>query len=159
MRVKGLDASSSIQRLETESMIRRLLSLIPGFAFVLLLAGCSSGQNASGLKEVQRTQAGNLDVVVLSPSGTLKQGKDTFVLEFRSRADQKLADVGAVKVSVTMVMAGMPPMIGNTTVTPTGTPGRYDVAAEAAMAGAWRLGLDWDGPAGKGSTAFQGQFQ
>jgi hypothetical protein len=157
--IKGLDASSTIDLLEPPSMIRRLLSFIPGFAFMLLLVGCSGAQDPTGLKEVQRTQAGNLDVVVLSATGALKQGKDTFQIEFRSRSDQKLVDVGAVKVSASMVMAGMPPMIGNTTVTPTATPGRYDVSAEAAMAGSWRLAVEWDGPAGHGSTNIQGRFQ
>ena len=140
-------------------MMRRSLSFSPGFACMLLLVGCAGAQETSALKEVQRAQAGNLDVVILSSTGALKLGKDMFVLEFRSRADQKPVDVGTVKISASMVMAGMPPMIANTTVMPAGTPGRYDVTAEATMAGSWRLAVEWDGPAGRESTNIQGQFQ
>ena len=140
-------------------MIPRLLSLFPGCALVVWLVGCASGQDATGLKHVQRVQAGNLDVVVLSAAGAFKQGKDSFVLEFRSRPDQTLLDVGAVKVSATMVMAGMPPMMGDTAIMRSDTPGRYAVTTELNMAGSWRLGLEWDGPAGKGSTTFQWQVQ
>ena len=139
-------------------MIRRLLSFIPGFAFMLLLVGCAGGQDAAA-KQVQRVQAGTLDVVVLSTSDTLKVGRDSFVLEFHSREDQRLLDIGTLKVNATMTMAGMPPMIGNTMVTRSPTAGRYDVATELAMAGAWRLGLEWEGPAGKGSTTLQGNVQ
>jgi hypothetical protein len=139
-------------------MSRRLLGVLPASAIIAVL-GCSPAQEASRLAEVQRVRAGDLDVVVLSDAGTLNQGKDAFVIEFRSRSDQRLVDVGAVKVAATMVMAGMPPMIGNTTVMRTGTPGRYDVTTELGMAGTWRLGLEWDGPAGHGSTSFQGKVQ
>ena len=138
-------------------MTSRLL-LIPGLT-LLLMVGCGSPAENSGLKEVQRVQAGNLDVVVLSASGALKLGKDTFDLEFRSRADQKPVDAGEVKVSASMVMAGMPPMIGNTTVMRSATPGRYEVTVETSMAGSWRLAVEWNGPAGQGSTNIQGKFQ
>ena len=126
---------------------------------LFLGAACRGAQDAADLKEVQRAQAGSVDLVLLSATGALKQGKEAFVLEFRSRADQKPVDVGEVKLSASMVMAGMPPMIGSTTVTHTSTPGRYGVTVEAEMAGSWRLAVEWDGPAGKGSTNIQGQFQ
>ena len=131
----------------------------PILALLLLLAGCANDSTSSTLTEVQRIRAGNLDVVVLSDDGTIKHGTDAFVLEFRSRGDQRLVDVGTVKINATMVMAGMPPMIGDTTVARTDTPGRYDVATALSMAGTWRVGLEWDGPAGRGTAALQGSVQ
>ena len=128
-------------------------------ALVLLVAGCTNGGAPSSLTEVQRVRAGNLDVVVLSADGTLTHGKDAFVLEFRSRDNQQLVDVGAVKVNATMIMAGMPPMIGETTVARGSTTGRYEVATALGMAGTWRVGLEWDGPAGRGATVVQGNVQ
>ena len=139
-------------------MNRRALACLPLIALILA-AGCSDAPEAPALKEVQRARAGDIDVVVLSVAGTLKQGKDSFVIEFRSRSNQQLVDVGALKVNATMTMAGMPPMIGNTEVQRTGIAGRYEVATDLAMAGAWRLGLEWEGPAGKGSVTLQGKVQ
>ena len=130
-----------------------------GILSALLLAACANADRASNLKEIQRAQAGMLDLVLLSDTGALKQGKDSFVLEFRNRADQRLVDVRAVKVNATMPMAGMAPMIGNTAITPSGTAGRYEVATDLTMAGSWRIGLEWDGPAGKGTASLQGRVQ
>jgi hypothetical protein len=50
-------------------------------------------------------------------------------------------------------------MIGNTAITPSGTAGRYEVATDLGMAGSWRIGLEWDGPAGKGTASLQGRVQ
>ena len=116
---------------------------------------CRKPEQAPALKEVQRVHAGALDVVLLSASGALKQGKDSFVLEFRG-ADGQLVDVGAVNVNATMVMAGMAPMLGQTTINPTSTKGRYEVASNLNMAGSWRFTVEWNGPAGKGSTSLAG---
>lgn len=123
------------------------------------MAGCANSGSPSIFTEVQRVRTANLDIVVLSADGTLKHGKDAFVLEFRSREDQHLVDVGTVKVSATMVMAGMPPMIGDTTVARSDTAGRYDVATALSMAGTWRVGLEWNGPAGRGAAVVQGHVQ
>jgi len=116
---------------------------------------CRNAEQAPALKEVQRVHAGALDLVLLSASGALKQGKDAFVLEFRS-ADGQLVDVGTVNVNATMAMAGMGPMLGESTVNPTSTKGRYEVASNLNMAGSWRFTVEWNGPAGKGSTSLAG---
>ena len=116
---------------------------------------CRSAEQAPALKEVQRVHAGALDVVLLSASGALKQGKDSFVLEFRG-ADGQLVDVGTVNVNATMAMAGMGPMLGESTVNPTSTKGRYEVASNLSMAGSWRFTVEWNGPAGQGSTSLAG---
>jgi hypothetical protein len=133
-------------------------SLMPWGLLLTLVAtgsGCGKGEEAPALKEVQRVHAGALDVVLLSGSGALKQGKDSFVLEFRG-ADGQLVDVGTVNVNATMAMAGMGPMLGESTVNPTSTKGRYEVASNLNMAGSWRFTVEWNGPAGKGSTSLAG---
>jgi hypothetical protein len=122
-------------------------------------AACGGGRSPANLKELRRVQSGNLDVVLLSPDEGLTQGNDSFVLEFRNRGDQQLVDVGTVGVNATMSMPGMAPMLGTTSVKPAGTPGRYEVDAQLTMSGSWRIDLDWNGPAGKGSTTLDGQVQ
>jgi hypothetical protein len=95
----------------------------------------------------------------LSPNDALRQGKDTFVLEFRSAADGQLADVGDVRANATMPMAGMAPMAGSVEVRPTDTKGRYSMATDLSMAGDWRIGVEWGGPAGTGSAVLSTSVQ
>jgi hypothetical protein len=124
------------------------------YAVLLLLTACGGGET-SQLKELQRVKAGTMDIVLLAPGDSLKQGKGSFVLEFRD-AGGNLVDVGTVMVGASMPMPGMAPMFGESTVTPSATKGRYDVASDLAMAGTWRLQVAWDGPAGKGSASMPG---
>ena len=121
---------------------------------LLLLTACGGDQTAQ-LKELQRVKTGALDVVLLAPGDAIKQGKGSFVLEFRD-AGGNLVDVGMVTVGASMPMAGMAPMFGESTVTPTEIRGRYDVASDFGMAGTWRLQIAWNGPAGKGSASLPG---
>ena len=121
---------------------------------LLLLIACGSGQTTQ-LKELQRVKAGTMDIVLLAAGDALKPGKGSFVLEFRD-AGGNLVDVGNVMVGASMPMPGMAPMFGESTVTPSATKGRYDVASDLGMAGTWRLQIAWDGPAGKGSASVPG---
>jgi len=123
-------------------------------AALLLLTACGSNETAQ-LKELQRVKAGAMDIVLLAPGDSLKQGQGRFVLEFRD-AGGNLVDVGNVMVGASMPMPGMAPMFGESTVTPSATKGRYDVASDFGMAGTWRLQIAWDGPAGKGSASVPG---
>ena len=107
---------------------------------------------------VHRERAGALEVVLLSPSGTLTQGRNAFTIEFRRADGDALVDVGRVTASSTMTMPGMV-MSGGLRVTPTGVPGRYRAVGEFAMAGAWQTSVEWDGPAGRGSVSFQGDVR
>jgi hypothetical protein len=107
---------------------------------------------------VQTVRAGELDVVLLSPTGTLRQGRNTFTIEFRRTGTTTLVDVGIVRASANMSMPGMV-MSGGLHVTPTGVPGRYAAAAEFGMAGAWQVAIEWDGPGGQGSVNFEGGVQ
>ena len=107
---------------------------------------------------VQTIRAGDLDVVVLSESGTLRTGRNAFTIEFRRPGTETLVDAGRVRASGNMTMPGMA-MSGNVQVMPSGVAGRYAATAEFGMAGTWQMGVEWDGPAGKGSVSFHGGVQ
>ncbi len=109
-------------------------------------------------KVVQTVRAGDLDIVLLSSTGTLQLGRNAFRIEFRRTGTTALVDVGTVRASANMPMPGMV-MSGGLQVTPTGVPGRYDATADFGMAGAWPMAIEWNGPAGQGSVNFQGGVQ
>jgi len=103
---------------------------------------------------VQEIRAGDLAIVLLSPTGTLHQGRNSYSVEFRS-ADGALIDVGVVRASANMTMPGMV-MSGGVEVSRATVPGRYQATADFGMAGAWKMAIEWDGPAGTGSVDFEG---
>jgi Cu(I)/Ag(I) efflux system membrane protein CusA/SilA len=126
---------------------------------VWTMAGPTSDQGqGSGAGVIQTVRAGDLDVVLLSPTGTLRQGRNAFSIEFRRTGTNTLVDVGSVRASANMPMPGMV-MSGGLQVAPAGVPGRYSASAEFGMAGAWQMAIEWDGPAGKGSVNFEGGVQ
>jgi copper/silver efflux system protein len=106
---------------------------------------------------VQRVRAGDFEIVVLSPTGTLKLGRNTFTIEFHSAAGG-LVDVGTVRASANMTMPGMV-MSGELEIARTPVPGRYQATAAFGMAGAWPIAIEWNGPAGHGSVNFEGMVQ
>ena len=116
-----------------------------------------SGGTAQG-DIVQTIQAGDLDLVLRSPSGVLRLGRNTFTIEFRRRGSDRLVDVGAVRTAASMTMPGMA-MSGGVQVQPTDTAGRYAATAEFAMAGSWQFSVEWDGPAGRGTVEFARSVQ
>jgi hypothetical protein len=120
-----------------------------------MTAACGDSTPQNAMKELQRTKASGLDVVLLAPADALPQGKGFAILEFHD-ASGSLVDVGAVKVNATMPMAGMSPMIGGTDVKPTPAPGRYEIATDLGMAGSWQLAIEWDGPKGHGAARMPG---
>ena len=68
-------------------------------AFALMVSAvlaCACGRPAA-LRELQRSDVGDLTVVLLSPRDAIHHGRDDFVLEFRSRASGQLVDVGDVQ--------------------------------------------------------------
>ena len=95
--------------------------------------------------------------MLLTPTGTLRTGKNAITLEFRSTAGD-LVDVGTVRVSANMAMPGMV-MSGNVQVQAAGVPGRYAVTAEFGMGGSWPFTIEWSGPGGQGSVSFEGAVQ
>ena len=142
--------------------------VIAGGALVLVVAALltwrtygpadrrSGAADAAGAV-IQRVQAGEFQIVLMSPTGTLRLGRNAFTLEFRS-ADGGLVDAGMVRASANMSMPGMV-ISGALQVTPSSVRGRYQVTAEFGMAGAWPMVVEWDGPAGRGSVNFEGLVQ
>jgi len=120
--------------------------------------GRDDGARRGAAGVVQTVRAGDVDVVLLSPTGTLRQGRNSFTIEFRRTGTDALVDAGAVRASASMAMPGMA-MSGGLQVTPTDVPGRYAATAEFGMAGAWQMALEWDGPGEKGSVRFEGGVQ
>ena len=142
-------------------MIRRCVLLLALSVLGATLSSCRQAPplEAPGLKELQRAAAGDMNVVMLASADALKSGKDTAFLEFRSGADQRLVDVGTVKVSATMPMQGMAPMMGSMFVHKTETTGRYLIDTDLGMIGTWQIGVEWDGPAGTGKVMMSGAVQ
>ncbi|MGH6691319.1 MAG: FixH family protein, partial [Gammaproteobacteria bacterium] len=120
-------------------------------------SGPTGGEEAdrSGSALIQRMRSGNLDVLVTSATGALSQGRSSFVIEFRDASSGALVDVGTVRAGAAMIMPGMV-MSGGVQITPSGTPGRYTAVGEFGMSGAWQMTVEWQGPAGNGSFAFEG---
>ncbi|HEU4687316.1 MAG TPA: CusA/CzcA family heavy metal efflux RND transporter [Vicinamibacterales bacterium] len=118
--------------------------------------GSASGAPDSTI--VQTIRADDLEIVLRSPDAVLRQGRNTFTIEFRRPGADALVDVGTVRASANMPMPGMV-MSGGLQVTPSGVPGRYEATAEFGMAGAWQMAIEWNGPAGQGSVNFQGSVQ
>ena len=130
----------------------------------LFIAGCSGSETPTqtpapsaqaptpaappNLKEIQQQHAGDYVVTLSNETGSLKQGANNLTLEFR-KGDQ-LADPGSVEIKPMMEMKGMGPMLANTKATPSGTPGRYNVTTDLAMAGPWKIMVTFAG----GETAF-----
>ena len=116
-----------------------------------------AGSTGAGGGVVQTVRSGDMTIVFLTPTGTLRSGRNTVTIEFRSSSGD-LVDVGAVRVAANMAMPGMV-MSGNVRVEPAGVPGRYTATAEFGMAGAWPIRIEWNGPAGRGSVNFEGSVQ
>jgi Cu(I)/Ag(I) efflux system membrane protein CusA/SilA len=112
----------------------------------------------SGGPPLRTVRSGDLEIVLRSPTGGLRQGRNTFTIEFQSASDEQLVDVGTVRASANMAMPGMV-MSGNLQVGRSGVPGRYTATAEFGMAGAWQMAIEWNGPAGRGSVSFEGDVQ
>jgi len=119
---------------------------------VSLVACRSAPTTDSDMIELQRAHANGMDVVLLSNDGALSHGKDSFTVEFRRGDD--LVDVGIVKAGATMPMAGLPDMLGSVFLERGDVAGRYTADTDLSMSGGWKVKLDWDGPAGRGTAAF-----
>jgi hypothetical protein len=137
-----------------------LLTTVMAALFVgwrLSRQGATDPAAAQAGGRVVTARSGDMDIVVLSPTGTLRTGRNTFTIEFRSPSGA-LVDVGTIRVSATMTMPGMV-MPGNVQAQPSGVPGRFTATAEFGMAGTWPINVEWNGPAGTGSANFHGSVQ
>jgi Cu(I)/Ag(I) efflux system membrane protein CusA/SilA len=142
------------------AMAAGVLVLVAMTSFVVwrMRSGGSVPTAQSAGTVVQTVRAGDLDIALLSPTGTLRQGRNSFTFEFRRSGTTTLVDVGSVRATANMPMPGMV-MSSGLQVTPTSVPGRYAATAEFGMAGAWQMAIEWNGPAGQGSVNFQGGVQ
>jgi copper/silver efflux system protein len=152
---------SAVPRFRPWRPVVLALAAVTAIAVTLVLwrqARHSAGESgAATAVAVQQIKARNLEITLRSPTGTLRQGRNVFVLEFRS-ADARLVDVGTVRASANMRMPGMV-MSGGLQVHRTDLAGRYEATAEFGMAGAWAMTIEWDGPVGHGSVNFEGTVQ
>jgi hypothetical protein len=121
-------------------------------------SGTDDAVVSSGVAPIETVRSGSLEIRLISATGVLSQGRSSFVIEFRDAETGALADAGTVRAGAAMPMPGMV-MSGNVQVAPSGTPGRYTASGEFGMAGAWRFTVEWRGPAGNGSVAFEGSVQ
>ena len=132
-------------------MLPRMAAML---AAIALATACSSAPQGS-MRELSRTSAGAVDLVLLAPSDSLERGKSFAILEFHDSSGS-LVDVGRVSVRATMPHPGSEPMTGGSDVKPTPAPGRYEIATDLTMAGTWDLAIEWDGPRGRGSARLPG---
>lgn len=119
---------------------------------MLVLAACSSSNNATPGKTIAGGPAGNnLTATIANPEGALRKGSQEFTLTFTD-ASGKPVDVGAVAFNNHMpAMGSMGAMNSAATLKTTGTPGVYSGKVEIEMAGEWQAQITYEGPAGKGS--------
>ena len=112
-----------------------------------------AGSTAARSGIVQTVRSGDMEIVLLTPTGALRTGHNNFTIEFRSSAGD-LLDAGTVRAAANMTMPGMA-MSGNVQVNTTGVRGRYGATAEFGMAGTWPISIEWNGPPGRGSVNFE----
>ena len=137
------------------------LLLVSGLFAVWRIAGREGRQPAASVSDsgiVQTVRSEDVEIVLRSPDAALRQGRNSFTIEFRRPDTGELLDVGTVRASANMSMPGMV-MSSGLQVKPSGVPGRYVATAEFGMSGAWQMALEWNGPAGQGSVNFQGSVQ
>lgn len=147
------NSSLAMRRLMTIAIIA---GVIASAVVAWRTLGPAPGESPARSAPIVSVKSGNLDIVLLSPSGVLRGGRNTFTIEFRSNG--QLVDVGTVRGAANMTMPGMA-MSGNLQLQPANLPGRYTATAEFGMPGAWGMRLEWDGPAGRGTTTFEGPVQ
>jgi hypothetical protein len=121
---------------------------------LLLSAWLGNALWAAELKVIQTRKTKDVVVTLRNESGQWTQGKNSFVLEFTSPNGQQPVDVGKVRLSTTMSMPGMAPMVADATLTPDKVPGRYLGGISFPDSGTRQVTVTWDGPAGKGSARF-----
>jgi Cu(I)/Ag(I) efflux system membrane protein CusA/SilA len=137
------------------------LLIVTGLFAFWRTTGGGRGQPVASVADasvVQTVRSGDVEIVLRSPDAALRQGRNTFTIEFRRAGTGEFLDVGTVRASGNMTMPGMV-MSSGLQVSPSGVPGRYLATAEFGMSGAWQMALEWNGPAGQGSVNFQGSVQ
>jgi Cu(I)/Ag(I) efflux system membrane protein CusA/SilA len=137
------------------------LVTVTGVLALWKMGGGGRGQSGTAVSDsaiVQTVRAREVEIVLRSPDAALRQGRNSFIIEFRRPGNGELLDVGTVRASGNMAMPGMV-MSSGLQLVPSGVPGRYQATAEFGMSGTWQMALEWNGPAGQGSVTFQGSVQ
>jgi Cu(I)/Ag(I) efflux system membrane protein CusA/SilA len=130
-----------------------------GFAVWNSVRGDPESTESAGTGDVVQTvQSGDIEIILRAPAGVFRQGRNSFTVDFRSPKAGSLVDAGMVRASANMPMPGMV-MSSGMQLQPSETTGRYLGTADFGMAGAWQFAIEWDGPAGRGSTSFEGKVQ
>ena len=129
-----------------------------GWMLWKIAAPTERAADTSSADTVRAIRAGDLNVTVRAPGAVLRQGRNAITIEFRSAASGQLVDAGTVNVTGNMSMPGML-MSSDIELGRSRTPGVYTGSASFGMAGTWQMSLEWDGPAGRGSTSFEGKVQ
>ena len=68
-------------------------------------SGPTPAESTGGV--VQRVRSGDIEVLLLSPTGRLHQGRNAFTIEVRSATSGELVDAGSVRAMGNMAMPGM----------------------------------------------------
>ena len=134
------------------------VALFVATVFGLSMFFTSHSSESPAGRIVHSERQGDLQVSLLSPTGTLRTGRNAFTIEFRSASNGELTDVGTVRASANMPMPGMV-MPGNVQVSRASAAGRYEATADFGMAGAWQMAIEWQGQGGQGSIKFEGAVQ
>jgi hypothetical protein len=141
----------------TRQRLPKIVSVI--IAIVLILFGGKfawqkistlGSKPAAAYGELLTTQ--NMDGLTVKLYGEVRNGPSEVLIEFRDDND-KLVDVGEVKMDANMNMPGMQ-MHEGATIQRAGTPGQYRVRIKPGMAGDWMATLSFNGPRGTGQTSF-----
>ncbi len=128
------------------------------FAFIVLIAACSSGpqptaDNPIQGKVIKSGPINNLTVSLSNDAGKLKNGEQEIMLAFTD-ASGKAVDAGAASLNFYMpAMGSMAAMNDAATLTTTGTPGVYRGKVKISMPGEWQAQISYEGSAGKGKTS------
>ena len=107
---------------------------------------------------LETVRSGDLVMTLSNPAGQLHRGSNRFAIAFRSAATGEPVDAGSVQLGGSMTMPGMA-MTSSIAIAPTGEPGVYSATGDFGMSGSWQMTIQWDGPAGRGSAAFEGNVQ
>ena len=143
---------------KTAAGIVALAVVVGGWTLWKSVARPERAADTSAGDIVRTIRAGEVDVIVRTSDGVLRQGTNPITIEFRSVTSGEFVDAGVVRASGNMSMPGMV-MSSDIELRRARTPGRYTGSASFGMAGTWQLSLEWDGPAGRGSTSFEGKVQ
>lgn len=93
-RIDGLSMKGNITMKTASFAAIAILAVLSGS-----LAACSGGDSAASQKEISKQRSGDYVVLLLNDTGQLKQGENTYTLEFRIAFDNSLVDVGEVQAS------------------------------------------------------------